>query len=80
MQYSVGIVYNVPRRLWAKSEIQIFVDGELKKVAIMKTPNFSDVSVAIGRVDNSYLGCCIDFFLELSWEGDDARVGSTSVV
>lgn len=44
LQYSISIVYNVPKRPWGRSEVQIFVNGGLKKIAVMRTPNFSDVS------------------------------------
>ncbi len=55
IQYSIGIVYNVPRRPWGKSEIQIYVDGELKRVAVMKTPYFSDVSIETAAPAIKYL-------------------------
>ena len=43
LQYSISIVYSVPKRPWGKSEVQIYIDGEVKKIAVMRTPNFSDV-------------------------------------
>ena len=44
LQYSIAIVYSVPKRPWGKSEVQVYIDGEQKKVAVMKTPSFSEVS------------------------------------
>lgn len=43
LQYSISVVYSVPKRPWGRSEVQIYINGELKKITVMRTPNFSDV-------------------------------------
>ena len=44
LQHNICIVYHVSKKPWSKSEMCIYIDGELKKVAVMKAPNFTDVS------------------------------------
>ncbi len=47
LQHSVSVVYYLPKRPWGKSEVSVYINGELKKTAFMKTPSFSEVSVIL---------------------------------
>ena len=46
LQLNICIVYHVPMMSWDKIEMGMYVNGKLKKMAVMKAPNFSDVRIA----------------------------------
>ena len=81
-------MYHISKKPWGKSEMSIYIDGELKKVAVMKAPNFSDVS--LGHVDICISLVCstqpgndtgmmkISSFTFFYWEGPGPRPGAAA--
>ena len=49
LQHSVCVVYRGSKMPWQKGDMQLFVDGKLRKTAAMKGPNLSDVRPGKGR-------------------------------